>query len=107
MVLNWLLTLFIMEHGCILTSQAASKIKYLLQGRMSGKGSLLAKPSGPLGTALAWRTPFWAYMTAVTFPYVEVWHMFQARNLSGSREAPTVLGMYLPSFWDTLPSFLE
>ena len=29
---------------------------------MSGKGSLLAKPSGPLGTSLAWTTLFWAYM---------------------------------------------
>jgi hypothetical protein len=30
---------------------------------MSGKGSLLAKPPEPLGTSLAWRTLFWAYMT--------------------------------------------
>jgi hypothetical protein len=30
---------------------------------MSGKGSLLAKPSGPVGTSLAWRTLFCAYMT--------------------------------------------
>ena len=35
----------------------------LLQGGMSGKGILLAKPSGPLGTSFAWRTLFWAYMT--------------------------------------------
>jgi hypothetical protein len=30
---------------------------------MSGKGSLLTKLPGPLGTSLAWRTLFWAYMT--------------------------------------------
>jgi hypothetical protein len=45
------------------TSQGRPEIEYLLQGGMSGKGSLLAKPSGPLGTSLAWRTQFWAYMT--------------------------------------------
>lgn len=32
-------------------------------GRDAGKGRLLAKPSGPLGTSLAWRTLFWAYVT--------------------------------------------
>jgi hypothetical protein len=42
------------------TSQNGPEIKYLLQGRMSGKGSLLVKPSGPLGTSLARRTLFWA-----------------------------------------------
>ena len=47
------------------TSQCELEIKYLLQGGMSGKGSLLAKPSGPLGTLLAWRTLFWAYLTKV------------------------------------------
>ena len=30
---------------------------------MSGKGSLLFKTSAPLGTSLAWRTLFWAYVT--------------------------------------------
>ena len=52
--------------GCILNctpSQGGHEIKYLLQGEMSGKGSLLAKPSRPLGTSLAWRTLFWAYVT--------------------------------------------
>jgi hypothetical protein len=34
---------------------------------MSGKGSLLAKPSWPLGTSLAWRTLSWACMTQDTF----------------------------------------
>ena len=42
------------------TSQGGPEIKYLLQGRMSGKGSLLVKPSGPLGTSSARRTLFWA-----------------------------------------------
>jgi hypothetical protein len=37
---------------------AENEIKYLLQGGMSGTGSLLAKPSGPLGTLLVWRTLF-------------------------------------------------
>jgi hypothetical protein len=35
----------------------------MVQEGMSEKGSLLAKPSGPLGTSLVWRTLFWAYMT--------------------------------------------
>jgi hypothetical protein len=47
------------------TSQSGSEIKYLLQGGMSGKGSVSAKPSGSLGTLLAWRTLFWAYLTKV------------------------------------------
>jgi len=45
------------------TSQGKPQIKYLLQGGMSGKGSLLANPSRPLGTSLAQRTLFWAYVT--------------------------------------------
>ena len=36
-----------MENGCVPTSQGGPEIKYLLQGGTSGKGSLLAKPSGP------------------------------------------------------------
>jgi hypothetical protein len=52
-----------MINGCIATSQGGPEIKYLLQGGMFGKGSLLAKPSGSLVTSLAWRTLFWAYMT--------------------------------------------
>jgi len=35
-----------MENGSIPTPQDGSEIKYLLQGGMSRKGSLLAKPSG-------------------------------------------------------------
>jgi hypothetical protein len=49
-----------------LTSQGELEIKHFLQGGMSGKGSLLAKPSRPLGTSLAWRTLSWAYVTVVT-----------------------------------------
>ena len=45
------------------TSQSGPEIKYLLQGGMSGKGSLLTKPSGPLVTSIVWRTLFWAYIT--------------------------------------------
>ena len=54
------------ENGCVKpfpTSLGGPDTKYILQGELSGKGSLLAKPSGPLGTSLAWRTLFWAYMT--------------------------------------------
>lgn len=40
--------LFIMENGCVPTSQVGPEIKYLLQEGMSGKGSSLA-----LGTSLA------------------------------------------------------
>ena len=38
---------------------------------MSRKGSLLAKPSGPLGTSLAWRTLFWAHVTIELGPLCE------------------------------------
>jgi hypothetical protein len=38
------------------TSQGEPEVKYLLQGEMSGKKSLLAKPSRPLGTSLKWRS---------------------------------------------------
>ena len=40
--------LFIVENGCILTFQGGPKIKCPFRGGMSEKGSLLAKPSGPL-----------------------------------------------------------
>jgi hypothetical protein len=45
----------LVENGCIKpypTSQGGPKIKYLLQGGMSGKKCLLAKPSRPLCTSL-------------------------------------------------------
>jgi hypothetical protein len=53
---------FIMGSGCLPYHLPGvdQEIKYLLQGGMSRKGSLLAKPSGPLGTSLAWTTLFWA-----------------------------------------------
>jgi hypothetical protein len=54
-VLSCLNCLLIMEKWCIQLTQGGPEIKYLLQEGMSGKGSLLAKPSGPahLGTSLA------------------------------------------------------
>lgn len=57
-----------MENGYIPTSQGGPKIKCLLQGGISGKGSLLAKASWPLGTSLEWRILFWAYMTRDHIP---------------------------------------
>lgn len=52
--------LFIMENGCVPTSQGGPEIKYFFAGRNVWKGSSLAKPSGLLGTSLACRTLFWA-----------------------------------------------
>ena len=52
----------IAENECIKpypTSQGGPEIKCLFQGGISGNGSLLAKPSGPLGASLAWRTLVW------------------------------------------------
>lgn len=37
------------------TSQGGPEIKYLFQGGMSGKESLLAKPSRPLDIPLEWK----------------------------------------------------
>lgn len=54
----WCVGWFIIENGCIPPPQGGPEIKYLLQGGMSRKGCLLAKPSGPLDTSLAWRTLF-------------------------------------------------
>jgi hypothetical protein len=48
------------ENGCIPTPQGGPEMKYLLEREMFRKGILLAKPSGPLDTSLAWRTLFWA-----------------------------------------------
>ena len=53
--------LFVVKNGFIMTiptSHRGTEIKYLLQGGVSGKGIVLAKPSGPLGTSLPWRTLF-------------------------------------------------
>jgi hypothetical protein len=38
--------LFIVENGNIQLTQGGPEIKYVLQEGMSGKGNLLAKPSG-------------------------------------------------------------
>ena len=74
-----------MENGCITNhtpfSQSRSEINYLLQGGMSGKGSVSAKPSGSLGTLLAWRTLFWAYLTKV-FSARSMAHVPEVRILS-------------------------
>jgi hypothetical protein len=43
--------------------EGGPEIKYLLQGGVSEKGSLLTKPSRPLGTSLAWKTLFGTYVT--------------------------------------------
>lgn len=43
------------------------EITYPFQGGMSRRESLLAKPSGPIGTSLARRTLFWAYVTTGKF----------------------------------------
>jgi hypothetical protein len=57
-----------------------------VQERMSGKGSLLTKPSRPLGTSLAWRTLFWVYMTIgqVSFMW-EAWHMIKYHSITDWR----------------------
>jgi hypothetical protein len=67
------------------TSQGGPENKYLLQGGMSGEGSLLATPSRPLGTALAWRSLSWAYMYPdhVSFPIVLVWDVRDASSICG------------------------
>jgi hypothetical protein len=49
---------FIVENECIPPPQNGPEIKYLLQERMSKKGSTLVKPLGPLDTSSAWRTLF-------------------------------------------------
>jgi hypothetical protein len=53
LIVYWL---FMAKNGANCTSQCGPMNNYLLQGRMSGKGRLLAKPSGSLGTSLACRT---------------------------------------------------
>jgi hypothetical protein len=63
MALNCLLNVHHGKWMNTILSQGRFEIKCLLQRRMSRKGSLLAKPSGMLGTSLAWRTLFWAYVT--------------------------------------------
>ena len=56
------------------TSQGGPEIKYLLQGGVSRKLSLLVTPSRPLGTSFACRTLYWAYLVGhISFPIVLVW----------------------------------
>jgi hypothetical protein len=81
--------LFIGENGCVLASQGEPEIKYLLWEGMSGKGSLLTKPSGPVGTSLAWRALFWG--TTILGSVARV-----PGQESESRVAPTISGV---SFW--------
>jgi hypothetical protein len=65
-----------------LTSQGGPEIKYLLQGGMSVKESLLAKPSWPLSM-------FWAYaICGQNFFMWEAWQVFQLRSLAGNVESP-------------------
>lgn len=45
------------------------EIKYLFQGGMCGKGSLLSVLSRLLGTSFAWWNLFWAYLIVVTSFY--------------------------------------
>ena len=45
-----------MHNYTVPISQGGPEVKYLLQGGMSGKESLLAKPFRPLCTLLAWRS---------------------------------------------------
>lgn len=70
MVLNCLLTASwkMDAYHTVPISKGKPKIKYLFQGGMSVKGSLMAKPLMPLGTSLAWRTLFWTYLTIS--PYI-------------------------------------
>ena len=99
--------LFFVENGCIPPSQGGP-FKYLLQEGMSGKRHLLAKPSGPLGTSLAWRTLFWDM-----WPRWEVWSSIlgQASNRKQGdsyRLLPTILGAWVPGSHthSTFPRFL-
>jgi hypothetical protein len=76
------------ESGCIKpypTSQSGPEIKYLLQGGASGKESLLAKPSRPLGTSLAWRALSWPYLSTghISFPILLVWDVRKASSTCG------------------------
>jgi hypothetical protein len=43
-----------MSKNCAPLSWGGPEVKYFLQGGVSGKGSLLAKPFRPLGTSLKW-----------------------------------------------------
>jgi hypothetical protein len=94
--------LFIMENGCVSTSQGGAEMKYLLQGGISGKGSLLTTSSEPLGTLLAWRTLFWA---CVTFPYVGSVAGVPGQE-SGREQGATISGVYLKFLGTQTPLYL-
>lgn len=87
--------LFMVENGCVPTSQGGPEIKYLLQGGMPEKGSHWLNPSG---SPLAWRTVFWADVTCVVFPYVgsvthvPCWESGRSRELSTSQVCTRVSG---------------
>ena len=73
------------------------EIKYLFQGGMSGKGSLLAKTSEPIRYLIRMKySVLGLHDYRRHFLMWGVWHMFQARNLAGIGEAPTISGS---SFW--------
>lgn len=62
-------------------SQCGPEIKYIFQGGIFGKESLLAMPSRSLGVSIVWRSLSWAYLTCghVSFYIVLVW---DARDVS-------------------------
>ena len=77
-------------------SRGEPEIKYLLQGGMYRNESLLAKPTGSLDTSMAWTTLFLGLHDHKShFLIWEVWQVFQARNLVGSRDPPTISGEWL------------
>jgi hypothetical protein len=45
-----------MNKNCTLLSQGKPEVEYVLQGGVSGKGNLLAKPFRPLGASSKWRS---------------------------------------------------
>jgi hypothetical protein len=72
---------------------------------MFGKGSFLARPAGPFGTSLAWRTLLWVYLTLGHISFMwKAMYEFQVRSLAGSWELPKsqvcpteCSGLYLPN----------
>ena len=62
------------------------EMKYLLQGGISGKGSLLSQFSGPLGTSLALRTVLGLCDHKSHFLVWGVWHMFPGQESGREQE---------------------
>ena len=92
------------------TSQGGPEIKYLFQEGLSGKGSLLAKMSWPLGTSLAWRTVLGPSDHGTCFFYVRHVARFP-RQESGRKWGVTYLSGVCPpslqvSTCSTLSNFL-